>query len=111
MPGDRCKELVPGAQGAYLDAGDLFHLKFVVVVVKPGVQAQELQLCTGTVTGGRIQYVVIGRPDGQLREFVVGLLAGTEAQAKGVMPLIVADLRFRNVWKFCRILNLAAGDQ
>src|SRR5690554_5039219 len=42
LPGNGGEELVARAQGSDLHTYDLFHLKFVIVVIEPGVQPQEL---------------------------------------------------------------------
>src|SRR5690554_7668866 len=41
----------------------------------------------------------------------LGHLAGAQAQAEGVMALVVADVRLRYLGQFFRPVNLAAGYQ
>jgi hypothetical protein len=60
----------------------LFNLHFIVVGVQAGVQAQELELGAATVTGGRVQQVVVGGAQCQF-----GKVAVTYAPAVGFAPV------------------------
>src|SRR5690554_8157331 len=64
-----------------------------------------------TLFRSRVQHIVVGGPESQLGEFAVGHLAGAQAQAEGVMALVVADVRLRYLGQFFRPVNLAAGYQ
>src|SRR5690606_27050926 len=111
LPGGRGEERIARAQGPNFHAGDLLYLQFMVVVVEPGVQPEELELGAGTIACRGVNNVMVGRAEGQLSELLVSQLPGAQAQTEGVVALVIPYLRLWYGRDWGGVVNSAAGHQ